>query len=146
MTSTTLHRCRGDHGSAPVEAPLAVGLLLLPIVILVLMLPQWPERQTIATSAAKEAASLYANAANATVGEQVATDAVAQAAANAGFPGGLDVAFTGEWCRTCEVTAAVTVEIPAIDMPFVGGVGALHWTASSTARVDDFRSIEPETP
>ena len=41
--------CRGDRGAAAIEMPLAVGLLLLPIAMVVMLVPQWPERQTVAT-------------------------------------------------------------------------------------------------
>ena len=61
----TARRLQGDRGTVAIELPLAVGLILLPIAVLVMVIPQWPERQTVATAAAKEAATLYATAANA---------------------------------------------------------------------------------
>ena len=135
-------QCRRDRGSAAVEMPLAVGLLLLPISLLVMLLPQWPERQTVARAAAKEAASLYANAASQESGAELASASVAQAAANYGLPtDAMTVVLGGEWCRACTVTADVTVMIPAIDVPMIGSVGSFRYTASSSARIDDYRNL-----
>lgn len=133
-----------DVGAAAIEMPLAVGLLLLPIALVVMLVPQWPERQTVARSAAKEAATLYANAPSAAVGAERAEAAVAQAANNHGLPpAAMTVTLSENWCRACTVTAAVVVEIPAIAVPLAGTVGAFTYTATSSARIDDYRSIEP---
>ena len=78
-------------------------------------------------------------------GAALAQAGVAQAASNHGLPpGALSVELGGEWCRACTVTASVTVDIPAVDVPMVGTVGSFTWTASSSARVDDYRSLETE--
>lgn len=145
MTLTARRRCDGDDGAAAVEMPLAVGLLLLPIAMVVMLVPQWPERQTVASAAAKDAATVYANAPDPVTGAALAEAGVAQAASNHGLPpGAMSVELGGEWCRACTVTASVTVDIPAVDVPMVGTVGSFTWTASSSARVDDYRSLDPE--
>ena len=64
-----------------IELPLGFFLILLPIAVVVMVIPQWPERQTVATAAAKEAATLYATAGSADEGAAAAQAAVAQAAA-----------------------------------------------------------------
>ena len=134
-----------DRGAAAVELPLAVGLLLLPISMVVMLVPQWPERQTVATAAAKEAASTLANAPDAETGMQRASQAVATAETNHGLPpGSMTVDFSGDWCRACTVTASVSVVIPAIDVPLIGAVGSFTWTATSSARIDDYRSLGGE--
>lgn len=137
-----------DAGAAAIEMPLAVGLLLLPIALVVMLVPQWPERQTVARSAAKEAATLYANAPSAAVGAERAAAAVARAASNHGLPpAAMTVTLSEIWCRACTVTAAVVVDVPAIVVPFAGTVGAFTYTATSSARIDDYRSIDHgETP
>jgi hypothetical protein len=142
MTSAGRRRCADDNGAAAVEMPLAVGLLLLPIAMLVMLVPQWPERQTVARAAAKEAASLYANAPNAASGAAQAHAAVARASANYGLPSGaMSVTLEGEWCRGCTVTASVTIDIPAFAVPLVGTVGGFSWSTSSSARIDDYASL-----
>ncbi|MDW3212640.1 MAG: hypothetical protein R8G01_01480 [Ilumatobacteraceae bacterium] len=134
-----------DAGSTPIELPLAVGLLLLPIAIVVMMVPQWPERQTVARAAAKEAATLYANAPSAAAGQELAEASVAQAAANHGLPTtAMTVALSPDWCRACTVTASVVVDIPAWSVPGIGTVGAFTYTATSSAHIDDYRSISAE--
>lgn len=138
----TSRHFRDDRGSTAVELPLAVGLLLLPVVIVILSVPQWPERQSIATSAARQAVSLYATGNTPAQGTDLANRAVAQTAANYGLDN-LTLELTGEWCRGCEVTAHVTVTIPAVQLPLAGTVGSFEWTAISTARIDDYRSITP---
>ena len=135
-------RATRDRGAVAIELPLAVGLLLLPISMVVMLIPQWPERQTIARAAAKDAATVYANAADAVTGAELAQASVEQAAVNHGLtPGSMTVELGGEWCRACTVTATVTVDIPAIDVPLVGTVGSFTWAASSAARIDDYRSL-----
>ena len=136
---------RDDRGAAAIELPLAVGLLLLPISMIVMVVPQWPERQTVASAAAKDAATVYANAPNPESGADRARISVAQAAANHGLPpGAMTVELGGEWCRACTVTASVTVDIPAVDIPLVGTIGSFTWTASSSARIDDSRDLSGE--
>lgn len=142
MNRSPHQRLQGDRGSAVVEMPLAVGLLLLPISMVVMLVPQWPERQTVASAAAKDAATVYANASDPATGAAQAEASVALAAANYGLPtGALTVTLGGRWCRACTVTASVTVDIPAIDVPLAGTVGSFTWTATSSARIDDYRSI-----
>jgi hypothetical protein len=80
-----------DRGAAAVELPLAVGLLLLPISMVVMLVPQWPERQTVARAAAKEAATMLANAPDAATGMQRASEAVSAAAAEPRPAARLDV-------------------------------------------------------
>ena len=138
-------RIRGDRGSAAIELPLAVGFLLLPISVVVMLVPQWPERQTIARAAAKDAATLYANATGPDSGADKARASVGQAAANHGLPlEAVSLDLAGEWCRACTVTATVTVDIPAIDVPLAGTVGSFTWSASSSARIDDYRDLSGE--
>jgi len=133
-------RFRGDRGSTAIELPLGVALILLPIAVIVMVIPQWPERQTVATAAAKEAATLYANAASPGEGAAAAEAAVAQAAANYGLDG-LQLELSGSWCRGCTVTANVTVAIPAVQAPLIGTIGNTSWTATSSARVEDYGSL-----
>ncbi|MFT3852010.1 MAG: hypothetical protein QM733_04625 [Ilumatobacteraceae bacterium] len=135
----TTRRLAGDRGSTAVEFPLAVGLILLPVAVLVMVIPQWPERQTVATAAAKQAATLYATGDTSSAGAAAASAAVQQAAANYGLPG-LRLELSGDWCRGCTVTAKVTVDIPAVQVPTIGTIGGVRWTAASSARVEDYAS------
>jgi Flp pilus assembly protein TadG len=122
-----------------VELPLTVGFLLLPVAVLVMVLPQWPEAKDIATSAAKEAATLYATAGSEAEGAEVANAALDRAEANYGRP--IHATVNGQWCRGCTVTVTVTIDVPAVDVPFIGSTGTFTYTATSTARIDDYRSM-----
>lgn len=135
----TPRRPCGERGAVAIELPLAVGLLLLPVAVLVMVLPQWPEAKSVATVAAKEAASLYATATSPELGRTAAQAAVDRAAANYGRK--LTLTIDGDLCRGCTVTATVTVDVPALNAPFVGTTGTFHWDATSAARVEDYRSV-----
>ena len=130
---------RDDRGSVALELPLAVGLLLLPIAVIVMVLPQWPEAKTVAETTAKEAATLYVNAPSQAQGAEEAQAAVDRATANYGRP--ISASVDGEWCRGCALTLTVTLQVPAVQIPFIGSTGSLDYTATSTARVPDYRSL-----
>ena len=54
-------------------------------------------------------------------------------------PRDLTVTYSGSLDPGGTVTAAVTVVIPAGNLPGLGFVGELHYTASSTEHVDSYR-------
>ncbi|MEW6474320.1 MAG: hypothetical protein AB1679_18870 [Actinomycetota bacterium] len=133
---------RSQAGTAVIETPLAVVLLLVPVALLVITLPAWPERQTVARAAATEAArsAVLADSWD----EAVATGqaVVERTAANYGLAANdfvLD--WSGALTRGSAVTARVTVRMPALAVPGLGSVDAWTWTASHTESVDRYRSI-----
>lgn len=129
-----------DRGSAEIELVLGISFILIPIAMLVLLIPQWPESQTAARSSAKEAATLIVGAPDAASGVAAAQQAVDRAALN--LDQNLTMSVEGEWCRGCEITVTVTVVVPAVVLPGIGTTGAVDWSASSTARIDDYRSLD----
>lgn len=134
-------RCT-EGGTAALELPLAVGLLLVPVALVVVSLPAWPERQTVARAAAAEASRAVALAASWDEGLDEAQATVADAARNAALaPGDLALDVAGALERGATVTARVTVDMPALALPLVGTVGRWSWTAAHTERVDDYRSL-----
>ncbi|MFN3256355.1 MAG: hypothetical protein ACE37B_11725 [Ilumatobacter sp.] len=135
-----MSNAKHDRGSAEIELVLGVAFILIPISMLVLLIPQWPESQTAARSSAKEAATLIVGASDAASGVEAAQQAVDRAATN--LDQDLTMSVTGEWCRGCEITVTVTVVVPAIVIPGIGTTGAVDWSASSTARIDDYRSLD----
>lgn len=136
------YRCAGQVGSAAVELPLAIGLLLLPVALAVITLPVWPERQTVARAAAAEASRTVVLAGSWEAGVDEARAAVAQAAVNHGLGAdALSLQLEGRLERGASVTALVTVEMPALAVPGLAVVDAWSWTASHTERVDDYRSL-----
>ena len=132
-------RRRRDRGSAELEMVLATGLIMLPIAVLVMLLPRWPESTSAASSTAKEAATLIAVASGPDAGIAAAQAAVDRAQANLDQELRLEV--EGSWCRGCTVTVLISVRMPGIDIPGIGSAAAWWWTARSAVRIDDFRSI-----
>ena len=133
---------RDERGAVAVELPAALGLFLLPVALLVITIPAWPERQTVARAAAIEAARSAVLAGSWEAGTQAGDEAVSQAARNYGLdPGDLTVDWDGVFARGGSITARVTVRIPALALPGLTTIDAWSWTASHTERVDDYRSL-----
>lgn len=132
----------GERGSVAVELPLALGLLLLPLSLLVITVPAWPERQTVARAAAIEASRIAALAGSLQEGVEEGNAAVVRAATNQGLdPNDVSVSWEGSFRRGGSVTANVTVRMAALVVPGLTTVEAWAWTASHTERVDDYRSL-----
>ena len=133
---------RNERGAAAVELPLALGLILVPVALLVMTLPSWPERQTVARAAANEAARMVVLADSWEEGVEDATEAVNRAAANASVdPQDVSLSVEGSLARGSTVTAHVTARVPAIAVPGLGTLGAWSVSASHAERVDDYRSL-----
>jgi hypothetical protein len=137
---TTVALRRDTRGFVATELVLAIGLLLLPVVLLVGSLPQWSERQHAAIVAAREAAQ--------TAGQewpadgQVDAERVArEVMATYGVPQrDVRVVVSPAPGRGELVTAIVTVRMPALAVPLLARVGAWTWTARESVRIDDYRS------
>src|SRR6266705_2065800 len=90
----------GGAGYAAVEFVLGICLVVLPVALLVLSLPIWSERQSMAQRAA-------------------------EVARNYGLPAGaLRARFDGALQRGATVTSRVTVPMPALAIPLVGRAAA----------------------
>lgn len=134
----------GERGQVPIELALAMGLLIFPITILVVSLPVWIERQSAARVAAQEAAREVVLADTWTEGTNSGAAVAQRVAANHGMsPGDVSVGFQGRLERGVDVTAQVTVRMPALVLPGIGSVGEWSWTVSHTEQVDLYRSFPP---
>ena len=141
---TRRRRTGGEDGYVAAELALGVGLLVFPVAMLVLTLPTWSERQSAARSIAREAARTVAVAGICDAG--VARDVGATMSENLGVAGNqvdvaLDCAPGQRLRRGGEVTASVTVAMPAVDIPGIGAVGAWSWTTEHREPVDQYRSF-----
>ncbi len=133
---------RSERGAVAIELPAAIGLLLLPLALLVITIPTWPERQTVARSAASEAARTAVLASSWEEGIDAGADVVGLAAQNYGLdPADLTVSWQGAFGRGESITATVTVRMPALVVPGLTTVDPWTWSASHTERVDDYRSL-----
>ena len=123
-----------ERGTAALELPLVVGLLLIPLGLLVLHIPVWIERQHAARDAAAEAARAVVVDTDGVVAADVEAVVDAVGAGYGLAPGALRLRLDQDdtW-----VTARVTVTIPAARLPGLGSVVALEWTASHQERRPD---------
>jgi hypothetical protein len=132
-----------ERGFVAVELALAIGLLLFPVACLVLTMPTWAERRTTARAIVREVARVIA-------GAGVCDDASAQGltaimARNLGMPEGnasmeLECRSGSDLEPGTELEAAVTVRMPAVQLPGIGSVGEWRWTARHRQPVDLYRS------
>lgn len=137
-----LPRNRDDRGAAAgVELPF--GLLWLGVTALVVLaFPAWVERTYAARAAAAEAARTVTLADNYDEGLADAQAVADEVADNYGLDSDdLQLEIDGVWERGGEITAHVTVTIPAAQFPGLGSVGAIDHTLSHTDQIDTYRSI-----
>ena len=133
-------RRRGDDGFVAVEWVAAVGLLLLPIIVLVATLPVWAERRNAATISARDAARVLVRAwPN---GDADDASRVAREVATDHGIGGDDIVVrvgAASGGRGAFVRVAVTVTMPAVAVLGMRA-GAWRYTAVAVRRIDDYRS------
>lgn len=137
---STRGRSTGDRGGVAVELVAAVGLLLLPTLLLVASLPTWSERRHTAVVAAREAAAVAVEGYPRDVTREAAAIAEAVAEVHGVDREEIDVRVAADLRRGGSVTATVTIEMPALAVPFLPEVGAFRWTTTQTRRIDDYRS------
>jgi hypothetical protein len=129
-------RARSQRGSAAVELPLVVGLVLIPFGVLILSVPTWIERQQAARDVAAEVGrSLVTSTDPGAVDPVALADRVA-----AGYglpPGSVRVEVSGPLRRGEPVEVAATVAIPAVNLPGLGWRPAVQWTATHVERFPD---------
>ena len=131
---------RSERGFVAVEWVAAVGLLLLPIVVLVATVPVWAERRHAATVAAREAVRVLVR--DWPNGDPDRALVVAREVADAHGVDASDVslhvssvgAARGDLARV-----EVDVTMPAISVMGMSA-GAWHYTAVEVRRIDDLRS------
>jgi len=133
----------GERGFVATELAAGIGLLLVPVACLVLTLPTWSERQTTARAIAREVGR--STAVSGRCDQAAAVVLTREMAANLGLDPAdatvtLDCAPGARLARGASVTARVTVQVPAVDVPGIGSVGAWTWTAAHTETVDPYRS------
>jgi hypothetical protein len=129
-----------EGGYVSLELVLGLALLVLPIALIVLTLPTWLARQNLARLAAQQAARSAVIAASPEQG----VAAAGGVAADAGLDPSKDLKVAWEpgssFARGGLVTAMVTVQSPAIAIPFLGSFGSFPLTARFSERVDQYRS------
>jgi len=132
---------RRQAGFVAIEWVAAVTLLLLPAVVLGGSLPRWAERRHAATVAAREAVrELQRQWPNVDAGR---AELVARyVAADQGVdPSDVTVRVEAPGTNPGDqLRVEVSVQVPAIAVPGLARATSWTYTASASARVDDYRS------
>lgn len=92
-------------------------------------------------SAAREAARTYVEADSADEGVAHGTLAAEEAMANHGRHATVEVTFEAPqgFARCAQVVARVSYEVPAVPLPWIGGLGTTTVSARHSERIDPFR-------
>jgi hypothetical protein len=140
---------RGDAGLAAGAEVLALGLLTFAVGAL-LIANAWGvvDAKVAVTAAAREAARAFVEA-----DDGAAAEAAALAAARATLTGhGRDAdrlapfELRGRFARCARVTAVVGYAVPAVALPWIGGLGDTVVLGRHTEVVDPYRSGLPADP
>ena len=137
-----------DKGFAAAEWVVAIGLMMLPMVMVVGSIAPWIARQTMGREISQEAARSIVLAVDLETGlaaaERLADDILANyelsrddfefvsirlEPPSAGIFGGVDV------------VVEVRVRVPALTIPGFGAIAEVWWNTSHVEHVDDFRSF-----
>ena len=135
--------CPRQRGFVAVELAAGVALLVFPVALLVACLPGWFDRQSLARQAARDAAR--AVVLDGTCRDEVASAAALRVARGAGVDPAevrveLDCVAGSALARDGVVSARVTVDMPAVNVPLIGSVAAWRWTAGHREPVDPYGS------
>ena len=132
-----------ERGFVATEFALGIAVLLIPVACLVLTMPTWSERKTTARAIVREVARVVAS--TGVCDQESARGLTEIMTRNLGLADGdatIELA-----CRPgltlvpgSELEAAVTVRMPAVDIPGVGPVGEWSWTARHRQPVDRYVS------
>ncbi len=131
--------CRGpERGSAILELPLLLGLVVIPFAFVVLTLPVWVERRAIGRDAAAEVArSIAVDGSTEGMGPLLAELEVAAGLA----PGALRVSEPPTLVAGDTIRVSVEVDVPLVSIPVFGAVGGFAWTATHAERIPDHGAL-----
>ena len=128
-----------ERGSAAFELPLIVGLVLIPFGLLVLLLPDWVERQTAARDGAAEVArAIVVGGAGIDTDQLLHRIEVGHGLA----PGSLRLVEVSGRVPGELVTVRVSVVLPGRGLPVFGVVMPRTWTAVHTERRPDYGVVD----
>lgn len=133
----------GESGSATLEFMLMLGFMVFPVCGL-MAVAAWPQRLNAADAAAYEAAKAAVEASDPAAGADLGRERALEVLANHGFDtDDVTVSYSSASpARSDALVAHVTITLPAIQFPGVGGWDAIQVTRSSTQRVGDYRGFE----
>ena len=106
---------------------------------------RWSTPSSPSSSAAREAARTYVEADSADEGVEDGSAAAREAMANHGRRAPVEVTFDepADFTRCAQVVARVSYEVPAVPLPWIGGLGTTTVSARHSERIDPFRDGIP---
>ncbi len=132
-----------ERGSAVLELPFVLGLIVVPFALLVLQLPIWVQHQAAAEDAAAEVTRLMAVHGHGNDNGADISQLTAAIESSRGLkPGTLHASVNASGRPGEPITVSVTVDIPTLTLPVFGVIGQATWTAAHTERQPDFGSVE----
>lgn len=144
---TRLRRWHGDErGQAGGIEALPFGILIF-VVGALLVASAWAviDAKLAVVSAAREAARTFVEADGAGSAAAGARLAAEEAMANHGRGGPVTVAIDApaSFTRCALVRVRVSYEVPAVPLPWIGGLGAIEVSSTHSERIDPFRDGVP---
>jgi hypothetical protein len=132
---------RHEGGFVATELAFGIAVLVLPVALLVLTFPRWSERQMTARVIAREVARRAVR--DGTCDRAAASELGRTIAHNLGVDPDdvhvqLECADGAGLVPGGDVEAAITVAMPAVQVPGVGEVAAWAWTARHREPVDRY--------
>lgn len=133
---------RDERGQAGGIEALPFGLLIF-VVGALLVASAWAvvDAKLAVVSAAREGARTYVEADDAASAHASAVAAAEEAMANHGRGGGVDVTIDApaSFTRCAGVEVRATYRVPAVPLPWIGGLGEISVSSTHSERIDPFR-------
>ena len=130
---------RHERGSAVIEVPFVLGLIVVPFALLILGMPVWIERMSAADTAAAELARAIV------ISGDSERSAAVLGTVEDGYglaPGSLRRSGATDLTPGGALRVEVAIDLPMLDLPVFGPVGATTYTATHVERVADHGVIE----
>jgi len=131
------------------EWMVALGLIVLPLIVLLASVQVWLDRKAVAEALANEAARAVAIAVDHSTAVQAVDLLESRQEARLGVPasacpsdgGCLHVRMSGNAETGGEVRSEVSVFMPGIIIPFIGEISGTWWTTGHTEMIDPYRVL-----
>jgi hypothetical protein len=132
---------RLERGAAAIEVGLIMAFVLIPVMMLLLLVPTWIERQTAGHDAASEAARAIVLSSG---DLSVAAAKVASVERGYALPTGtISLSSVSSLAVGAEFTVVVTVRQPALSLPGLGQLGGWRYDAEHIEFYPEYAQLLP---
>ena len=130
-----------QRGAAAIELGLIMAFILIPVMMLMLVVPTWIERQTAGRDAASEAArAIVLSSGDLAAAVQMVTTV------ERGYelpPGTITLTEVTPYGPGADFTVVVTVNQPAMSLPGLGELGGWTYDASHVEHYPEYAQLLP---